>query len=142
MLGTRNNKHEIAYVAKTISAATIVYGPWFDCRGYGCVEFTINNGVPASGGTVVVKVQEAIEDPATIGSPLASDISDVADATTGTLAAAGKKVIQLNPAKRKAFMRLGVTDAVAAVTVAAQITRHEGQRTQPETVADVVIGFD
>ncbi len=142
MLGTRNNKHSVAYVAKTISAATLVYGPWFDCRGYGCVEFVVNNGVPASGGTVVVKVQEAIEDPATIGSPLSSDISDVTDATTGTLSAAGQKVIQINPAKRKAFMRLAVLDAVAAVTVAGQIVRHEGARTKPETAADVVIGFD
>lgn len=142
MLGNRNNKHDRAYVAKTKSDAAIAYGPWFDCRGYGCVEFVVNNGVPASGGTVAVKVQHAIEDPATPGSALDSDATDISSATTGTLTASGQKVIQLNPAKHRAFMRVAVTDAVAAVTVGVQCVRHEGQRTQPETAADVVIGFD
>src|SRR5204862_550243 len=124
--------------AKTKSDATIAYSSWFDCRGYGIVEFIVNNGIPASGGTVAVKVQEAIEDPATPGAGLDSDATDVALATTGTLTAAGHKVIQLDAPRRRAFMRVGVTDAVAAVTVGVTCVRRQGARTQPETAPDVV----
>ena len=144
MRANRSVKYSVALAPAARSSAADANGSAFDVRGYGIAEFIVNNGTPSAGGTSTVRIQETTEDPASPGNPLASGWANVTDATTGAIAAAGQKVIQLDCQKRKAFIRAVATAAGSSISIpfAVAYVRREGTRTQPETAPDVAIGFD
>lgn len=144
MRGNRSVKHLVGIAAQAIVDTTPVNGAAVDVRGYGVFEAVANVGTPSASDTVAVKLQETTEDPASPGNPLASGWGDVTSATTGAISAAGQKVVQVNPARTKAFLRAVATASGSSISipVAVQYVLREGARTQPETAPDVAVGFD
>lgn len=142
MNGNRDVKYAVGIPTKVITTAET--GNAVDRRSYDVFEAVVNVGIPSTDDTVTVKLQDAVEDPATPGSPLASDWGDLASATTGAISAAGQKVIQVGPTKGKAFIRAIATpagDSIGGMPVAVHYVLRGGAKSHPETVADVVLGF-
>ena len=144
MRANRALKYGIGIPAQAAADTSAINGNAVDVRGYGVFEAHVNVGTPSASDTLTVKLQETTEDPASPGSALASGWADITDATTGAIAAAGQKVIQLDCQKRKAFIRAVATAAGSSISIpfAVGYVRREGTRTLPETAPDVAIGFD
>jgi hypothetical protein len=144
MRSNRALKPTVGIPAQAAIDTTDINGNAVDCRGYGVYEAILNLGTPSASDTLAVRIQETTEDPASPGNPLAAGWGDVPGATTGAVAAAGQKVIQIECQRRKAFMRPVATAAGTTISIpfAVTVVRRQGARTQPETAPDVVVGFD
>jgi len=87
-----------------------VNGAAIDCVSVtGPISALFTGGVFTSPGTLDIKLQEAKEDPATLGSPLSSDWSDITGATfTQVVASSGGQWILVTNAKKR-FVRAVAT---------------------------------
>lgn len=101
----------VSVVPQTIASATTTNGTHVDCRDLdGTVTMHVVTG-NCEGATLVLnaKLQEAIEDPAVPGSPLASDWSDVFAGAmpqlSGATAADNKQVFTTSQYRTKRFVR-------------------------------------
>jgi hypothetical protein len=84
--------------------------------------------ISGAGATLATKIQEAIEDPASPGNPLASDWSDIAGATfANVIAANAREFIQFNRSKR--FLRAVPTVSGTTPNIAAAVDIFGHRRT-------------
>lgn len=108
-----------------IALATVsspVEGTAIDCVSVvGPISALLSCGVFTAPGTLDVKIQEAIEDPASLGNPLASDWSDVTGgAFTQVIASSGREIILLKNVTKR-FLRAHATIAGGGASVLATV---------------------
>ena len=85
------------------------------------LNFHLLTGVFTSPGTLDVKIQEAKEDPANLGSPLSSDWSDITGATfTQVVVSTKSQWIQVKNAQKR-FIRAVCTIAGGGASVLASV---------------------
>lgn len=112
----------------TATTGGITTGASIDCIDVvGPLSATLTRGIFTSPGTLDCKLQEAIEDPDSLGSALSSDWSDISGATwTQVATSSGEETILVKNASKR-FVRAIATVAGGGASVLIAVTIH-GQR--------------
>lgn len=111
----------IAPVALT-TVGSPVTGTAIDCVSVvGPISALLSCGVFTAPGTLNVKLQEAVEDPESLGNPLASDWSDVTGGAFAQVTASAAKEWLLAKNLTKRFVRAHATIAGGGASVLATV---------------------